>query len=404
VNTDYREEYPYLYEAHLYSREESVCDSSSATERAGACRAAGSMMRVRKRIYMGKKAGRYGCLLLCLLLLLTGCGRDEKIKIVLTNGFDRDEIFRIESTSCHLPEAMVYLINTQTRYEAIYGSRLWEKSLRGKSLEQNVKDGVLADLAQIKVMNLLAEKNGVELTEGEMELAAQAGQAYMASLDETVAEKMGIDEKTVAAMYREYAVADKVYRYIIKDINPEISDDEARTITVEHILIKTYSLDGSGQRSPYTPQQKEEARKRAREALREIQGGADFESVASKYNEDNKSIYSFGKGEMEPTFEKAAFNLGTGEISDIVETDYGYHIIKCISTFNREETDANKVKIVEQRRKEVFGQEYDRFVDSLTRNMNEEVWESVSFLEGEKLTDADFFQIYRAYFDGTFGE
>lgn len=43
-------------------------------------------------------------------------------------------------------------------------------------------------------------------------------------------------------MYREYALADKVYTFIIKDINPEVSDDEARTITVRQILIMTYSV------------------------------------------------------------------------------------------------------------------------------------------------------------------
>ena len=122
----------------------------------------------------------------------------------------------------------------------------------------------------------------------------------------------------------------------------------------------------------------------------------------SKYNEDNKSIYSFGKGETETAFEKAAFNLGTDEISDIVETEYGYHIIKCISTFNREETDANKIKIVEQRRKEVFSQEYDAFADSLTRNLNSELWESVELLHDEQVTTTGFFKIYDTWFEDVF--
>ena len=41
-------------------------------------------------------------------------------------------------------------------------------------------------------------------------------------------------------------LADKVYRQIISDINPEISDDEARTITVQHILIKTVTENADG--------------------------------------------------------------------------------------------------------------------------------------------------------------
>lgn len=359
----------------------------------------------KQRDHRKRRAARLTGLLLCLAMLLTACGKDQEgTKVVLTTGFDKNEIFRIEGASCTLPEVMVYLTNTQNRYESIYGAQIWEKNLGGTTLAQNVKDTVLAELAQIKVMNLLAEKYEVALEGHEAELARQAGEQYFATLSEAEIAGMGVDEKTIEAMYTEYAVADKVYRYIIKDINPEISDDEARTITVEHILIKTYSLDGSGQRVPYGETEKAQAYEKAKQALAEAREGTDFESLVSKYNEDSKSIYSFGKGEMESAFETAAFELGTDEISDIVETEYGYHIIKCISTFNREETDANKVKIVEQRRKEVFSQEYDAFADSLTRNLNQELWDSVSLIHDENVTTTDFFRIYNECFDGVFGE
>ena len=75
-----------------------------------------------------------------------------------------------------------------------------------------------------------------------------------------------------------------------------------------------------------------------------------------------------------------------------------YFIIKCINTFNREETDANKIKIVEERREEVFGQEYDAFVASLTRTLNEDLWKKVAFVKNEEVTTRDFFDIYNQYF------
>ena len=70
---------------------------------------------------------------------------------------------------------------------------------------------------------------------------------------------MGISRKTVSDLYTEFALAEKVYQYTIKDINPEISDDEARTITVEHILIKTYALDGTGRKVEYAEEAKKDA-------------------------------------------------------------------------------------------------------------------------------------------------
>lgn len=343
----------------------------------------------------------------CLLALavgfggLTACGNkaDTDTKVVLTTGFQKDEVFRIEKMSCTLPEIMVYLTTTQNQYESVYGDKIWEVDLDGVTLEENVKETVLANIAQVKTMNLLAKQHQVVLSDEEMQTAKQAAAAYYSSLNESEISQMGITEETIVGLYSEYALAAKVYEYIIKDINPEISDDEARTITVEHILIKTYMLDGTGKKVEYTESAKQEAYEKAKEVLQKAQSGEqDFESLIKTYSEDATATYSFGKGMMDPAFEEAAFNLGTGEISDIVETEFGYHIIKCISTFNKEETDANKVKIVEQRKEEVFGEEYDRFVNSLTRKLNEPLWEEVTFIHDTNVTTKNFFDIYEEYF------
>ncbi len=336
-----------------------------------------------------------------LMLQLAGCGNNDAdgVKVVLTTGFEKDEIFRIETISCTLPEMMVYLTNIQNQYESAYGTEIWNINLGDVTLEQNVKDIALAQIAQIKTMNLMAKRYEIELTKEEKTQAQHAAQAYFSSLNETEKQEMGVDADVIGKLYQEYALAHKVYQYIIKDINPEISDDEARTIIVQHILIKTYALDGTGKKIEYTQKAKEDSRRIAEEVWKKAVEGEDFDELIRHYNEDDKSTYSFGKGEMDPAFERAAFNLGTGEISDIVETGYGYHIIKCISTFDKEETDSNKIKIVEMRRDEVFGQEYDAFVETLTRKLNEEVWEDVRFIHDTDVTTMDFFDIYDIYFE-----
>ena len=331
---------------------------------------------------------------------VTGCGinNTDGVKVVLTTGLDKDEIFRIETASCTLPEIMVYLTNIQNQYESAYGEEIWNINLGDMTLEQNVKDIALAQIAQIKTMNLMALRDEVELTPEEEAQAQAAAKVYYSSLNETEIEAMGVKEDTIIKLYSEYALAQKVYQYIIKDINPEISDDEARTITVQHVLLKTYALDGTGQKIEYTQKAREDARNTAYEVWRKAVDGEDFDELIRHYSEDEKSSYSFGKGEMDPEFEKAAFNLATGEISDVIESGYGYHVIKCISTFDKEETDSNKVKIVDQRREEVFGLEYDSFVDTLTRRLNEELWDSVRFIHDENVNTSDFFEVYKEYF------
>ena len=92
------------------------------------------------------------------------------------------------------------------------------------------------------------------------------------------------------------------------------------------------------------------------------------------------------------------FSLETGEVSEVVETEAGYEIIKCLSTFDREQTDLNKLTIVEERRREVFGQEYDAFVETLARQLNEKVWEEMALLHDEELETTGFFDVYAKYF------
>ena len=96
--------------------------------------------------------------------------------------------------------------------------------------------------------------------------------------------------------------------------------------------------------------------------------------------------------------EETAFNMSTGEISGIIEDDDGYYILKCISTFDKEETDQNKLRIMEERKQEVFGEEYDSYVETLTRILNEKLWNEVSCPDDPEVTTSDFFRIYEKYF------
>lgn len=336
--------------------------------------------------------------LIVLLGLLTGCGKSDA-KVVFTTGFGKDEVFRIEDISCTTAELMVYLTNTQNQYENVYGSEVWSVSRDGVTLEENVKETALAKIAQIKTMYLLAEEKKVTLNEAEEKAVTRAAEEYFSSLNERERELMGVTEETLLQLYTEYALADKVYAHIIQDINPEISDDEARTITVQHILLRTYTSDGTGNRIAYNDDLKSAIYGKACE-IRELaaSGEQDFAELASRYSEDANVTYSFGKGEMDAAFEEAAFQLETGEVSRVIETDAGYHIIKCLSTFDREQTDLNKQEIVEERRREVFGEEYDAFVEPLVRQLNTELWEEISLIHDEAVTTFGFFEIYDKYF------
>lgn len=115
-------------------------------------------------------------------------------------------------------------------------------------------------------------------------------------------------------------------------LNNYIRDDRA---SVKHILIKTTDDTNSAQ-SAETPAPTEDPAAKlqtAQQVLERAKNGEDFDSLMDEFNEDtgeSKDGYTFMTGEMVPEFETAAFALKMNEISDIVTSSYGYHIIKRI--------------------------------------------------------------------------
>ncbi len=347
--------------------------------------------KIKKILFIGLVVG--------MLFSLVGCGDNGDKKVVLTTGFEKDEVFRIEDISCMVPEIMVYLTNTQNQYEQVYGEGIWETSADGITLEENVKDIILAKIARIKTLNLMAKENEVTLNDAEMNKVKVAADEYYDSLSETERELLEIDKDLITKMYKECALADKVCEYILQDINPEVSDDEARIVTVEHIYMKTYMLDGTGEKVYYTEAMKQKVYEDMQDVLEMAQSGEhSFKSLMEEYNEAELNTISFGKGEVDKAFEETAFNMETNELSGIVEGEDGYYIIKCINTFDKEETDANKLKLMEERREEAFYVEYENFVATLTRDLNEKLWEDIEFIHDENISTSSFFNIYDKYF------
>ncbi|MFI3177505.1 MAG: peptidylprolyl isomerase [Eubacteriales bacterium] len=315
----------------------------------------------------------------CVILFSTSCQQiDGNTKIVLTTGLSSGELFRIGESTCQLSEALTYYATMKNQYEEIFGEEIWDYDGATISLEEHLGEVVLARVAQVKVMNLLAEQYEVALTEKEQTMAEDAAAQYVGTLSEEEMQALGLSEELILTMYIEYATAESVYEYMIRDINPEISDDEARIVTVNRLLVSLDSYEN------------------AVRAYEELQNGTSFQEVAKAYSELETSMVSFGKNEgvLDAQLEEIAFTLATDEISDIIMTDEGYEIIQCVNTLNREETDENKLKIIEERRKETFNIQYEEYVNSLVKHIDFTMWEEATTYLDEVIETVDFFTIY----------
>jgi len=114
-------------------------------------------------------------------------------------------------------------------------------------------------------------------------------------------------------------------------------------VTVQHILLRVRNSD---------PQEKRKVLEKTEALLRKARSGVDFSELANRESEDVASrerggvLPRFRRGEMVPAFEKIAFTLPIGKISEPVESSYGYHILKVIDRKKPEESlDAVREKL-----------------------------------------------------------
>lgn len=171
------------------------------------------------------------------------------------------------------------------------------------------------------------------------EIRQQFGQVLLA---ERRATESGVDKqrktqvqimlqqaRLLASMYEEESLSKSV-----KASQPEIDEymksHPEEQVHARHILIAVKSADAPTEEGLDKPQ----ARAKAEEVLKRVKAGENFESLAKEYSTDPGSKESggdlgwFGKGRMVPEFEKAAFALQPGQVSEIVESPFGFHIIK----------------------------------------------------------------------------
>lgn len=226
----------------------------------------------------------------------------------------------------------------------------WATKIDGKDAPEVAKDKAMQYIKKLKVQIALAKKNKVTLSQDEIRALEKEFEDDIVSRGgaEVVNGELmqnGTDIGAYKSIYmqegiaRKFADAEKakftVTEQDIRDYYDQNLDifkwpRNEDAVWVRHILIKT--VDAQGNELPESVVEK--ARENAENLLDMVKKGADFGALASKVSEDpgsrsNGGQYLFAKGIMEKPFEEAAFGLKPGEISGLVRTRYGFHIIKC---------------------------------------------------------------------------
>ena len=344
--------------------------------------------------YIAKKLGLLALIGMLSTGSLTGCGGDTKL--VFTTGLSGNQLFKIGSTTCTTPEIMVYLTSFYNQYVDTYGQEMWQHDFGGVSLENHVKDIVLSKMAQIKIMNLMAQERRITLDAKEKDKISEAAKVYYSLLSDELKETEKITMDVVENVFEEYTLANKVYTSITNASDIEISDDEARTVAVELIYFRNWKYKNT-EKVALNDSEKMKVLRTAKEILSKINNGEDFATLATQYSEDKQVLKNYARGRVEPEFEELIFSMDKGELSDIKEFSDGYYIIKCVSTMDYEATQKNKIVLAERRMQEAFGEAYTEIASNTHSQFRDKKWDTITLNEEIHRTEANFFDIYQEY-------
>jgi peptidyl-prolyl cis-trans isomerase D len=257
--------------------------------------------------------------------------RADRIKMYVPAAFNGDTFAGIDA----------YTREVQTRFQLTVPvfEDLVKQGLVEEKLRKLITDGISASPAEIQE-EFKSQNEKVKLD-------------YALIKPEDLEAKITPSDSDIKAYYEQnkakFMIPEKrVVRYALLDLtqlrqSTVVSDDELKVVYqqniqqfqvpnrvhVEHILLLT-----TGGK---TDAEVAEIKKKAEDILAQAKKkGANFEELAKKYSEDPGSkakggdVGSVLPGQMVPEFEKASFSLNKGDISDLIKTQYGFHIIKVL--------------------------------------------------------------------------
>ena len=323
-----------------------------------------------------KKKILAGVLIILLSVLPTGCGAKTQI-VNVTQQLTAKHVLKVDGRDYTLSQAKVYLVNYRNLYGVVSGVDLWATDTE-HHLEDYIKEMSISQMTKILSMASLAGSNGIELGEPELETVKKAAAAYYNTLNAKEKEYLDVSEAELEQMYEDYALAQKLYKSLTADINVEVSDDEARIMDAMQIFVTDAA--------------------KVKAIRRELKSGMDFASIASTYNEAKETKVSFGRGDLPDKIESEAFSLENGEVTQSIKTKEGYYFIYCINKFNQELTDLHKEQIIQQREKEAFGDVYDSYSSTISKELSEKTWDKVTIDDvSSEITTDRFFEIFKEY-------
>lgn len=300
-----------------------------------------------------------------------------------------DTVATVNNTNISVGDYKKTLVLFKQSIESMYGKEVWDKEVeKGVKYRDKYKEIILDQMIDSQLIYNEAEKEKILPTDKEVEKSFSEFKKSI-SADKNIEKQFkesGLDDEFLKQQQKRDLAIQKYQEHFSKVT--KISDSEMKKyydehkkdfyineVEASHILLKT--IDDSGK--PLSKEKQEEAKKKAEEVLAKIKNGEDFAKLAKEYSQDSSAkdggaLGTFGKGQMVKEFEDAAFSLKKGEVSEIVKTQYGYHIIKVTDTVNEQTSYDDAKATIEQT---ILSEKYAKSIKDINKSAKIEKKEDI---------------------------
>ena len=276
-------------------------------------------------------------------------------------------------------QCMIVLASERNRLQNILGQEIWSLPVK-EAKEENYGlyfvSKVRDFLQDIKTLNLMALKSGVIVSSQDMETIKEiSGEFYNGLSDQDRAFMADCTLEDVQSMYTEYYIACKTAQYLISDAELEIPDSDVKVIKIQVITVSD--------------------KLQAEKLLQAVNvEGANFAYYARQNSEDSEIEKMLSKIDTDDAVHNAAFALEEGQISDVIEQDGRYYIVKCIDSYDEEATMERKELLEKALKSETFFKEYDSYREEHIVRFRDSFWQDIDLTQyGDSKAD-NFFQLF----------
>ena len=315
------------------------------------------------------------------LTSLTGC-----------TSFDNDDaVATVGKEEIPAGVANFYARMQQAQYETYYapmmgttGEALWQQEMEeGKTYEESTKETLLLNLENLYLIRQHAEEYEVALTEEDTKAIEEAAKKF----DEDNA----LEEKEAVSGYKKYieeylelvTIQSRMDPKMKEGVNEDVSDEEAAQKSMKYVYFPYSTTDADGNTKDLTEDEKKELKKTAQtfaDTLK-VSETKDIDALAQKGGYEVKTT-TFDSESTAPNADlvKALDALTTeGDVTDVIESDYGIYVGKLTSLLDREATDTEKTNIVAQRKQEQYDSLLADWRKETEITENKKVWNKIDF-------------------------